>query len=36
MIDEIASNTSLKAEFEAEKEKIETLIARVKKGEAVC
>ena len=33
---EIASNTSLKEELEAEKAKVEALIARVKKGESVA
>jgi len=34
--EEIASNTSLKEELEAEKAKIDALIVRVKKGEAVA
>ncbi|HBK82116.1 MAG TPA: hypothetical protein DDZ41_00720 [Flavobacterium sp.] len=34
--EEIASNTSLKAELEAEKAKVDVLIARVKKGESVA
>ena len=33
---EIASNTSLKTELEAEKAKVEALIVRVKKGESVA